>query len=54
MAKLQQTPNGNFVVTVDKDIVEGKGWKKGDELGFCIVDEFNRPIPGDIFLRKNR
>jgi hypothetical protein len=42
------------MITVPMDIVEGKGWKKGDDIGFCIVDEINRPLPGDIFLRKNR
>ncbi|MDD5614901.1 MAG: hypothetical protein PHH85_01715 [Candidatus Methanoperedens sp.] len=55
MVKIQLGNDGRFNVTIPKDIVDGKAWKKGDELGFCIVDhEINRPVPGDIFLRKNR
>lgn len=55
MTKLQEEPDGTFRITVPKDIVEGKGWKKGAQLGFCIADnEINRPLPGDIFLRRNR
>jgi hypothetical protein len=54
MPKIQHGPDGRFSVTIPSDIVEGKRWQKGDELGFCIVDEINRPLPGDIYLRKNR
>lgn len=54
MPKIQLGNDGRFNVTIPSDIVKGKVWKKGDELGFCIVDEINRPSAGDIFLRKNR
>jgi hypothetical protein len=54
MPKLQKEPDGTHKITVPMDIVRGKGWIKGAELGFCIVDDFNRPQPGDIFLRRNR
>lgn len=54
MTKLQQLPDGHFIITVPKDIVVGKDWKKGNEIGFAIVDEVNRPLAGDIYLRKNR
>ncbi len=54
MPKLQYGPDGHFTITVPMDIVQGKLWKKGDDIGFCIVDEINRPLSGDIFLRKNR
>lgn len=52
--KLQEGPDGTHRITVPKDIVRGKNWKKQDDIGFCIVDEINRPLSGDIFLRKNR
>lgn len=54
MPKLQELPDGTFKITVPKDIAGGKGWKKGDDIGFAIVDDINRPLQGDIFLRKNR
>lgn len=53
MSKIQEH-NGQHVLTVPKDILDGKQWKKGNEIGFVIVDDINRPVPGDIFLRKNR
>lgn len=54
MPKIQHGSDGKFTITIPKDIVESKGWKAGDDIGFPIVDEFNRALPGDIFLRKNR
>lgn len=54
MPKLQELPDATFKITIPKDIVVGKGWKKGDDIGFVIVDDINRPLQGDIFLRKNR
>ena len=54
MSKLQEEPDGTFRLTIPKDIVKGKNWNKGADIGFCIVDEINRPLHGDIFLRKNR
>lgn len=54
MPKLQQGPDGRYTITVPRDLVDSKQWHKGDELGFAIVDEINRPMPGDIFLRRNR
>lgn len=55
MSKLQEEPDGTYRLTVPKDLVKGKGWTKGSEIGFAIVDsELNRPLPGDIFLRRNR
>jgi hypothetical protein len=52
--KIQEQLDGVHRITIPHDIVRGKNWKKHDDIGFCIVDEFNRPNPGDIFLRKNR
>jgi hypothetical protein len=55
MPRIQKGTDGCFRITIPKKVVEGKAWDKGNEIGFCIVDqEINRPIPGDIFLRKNR
>jgi len=53
MPKVQES-GGCLKITVPSDIAEGKGWKKGTDLGFVIVDDINRPLPGDIYLRKNR
>jgi bifunctional DNA-binding transcriptional regulator/antitoxin component of YhaV-PrlF toxin-antitoxin module len=55
MPILQELADGSFRVTVPKAIAKGKNWKGGDELGFCVVDqEINRPLPGDIYIRRNR
>ncbi len=54
MPKIQEGPDGVKKITIPSDIATGKNWKKGDDLGFVIVDEINRPLAGDIFLRKNR
>ncbi|HHT9139083.1 MAG TPA: hypothetical protein ACFYEK_17800 [Candidatus Wunengus sp. YC60] len=54
MPKIQQGIDGARKITIPSDIAEGKNWKKGDDIGFVIVDEINRPQFGDIYLRKNR
>lgn len=54
MSKIQEEEDGTFRITIPKEIVRGKNWQKGYDIGFAIVDEINRPLPGDIFLRKNR
>lgn len=53
MSKLQKGTDGKFTLTVPKPFVTAKDWNKGDEIGFVIVDEYNRPAPGDIYLRRN-
>ncbi len=55
MSKLQEGPDGRFTLTIDRDIVRAQRWKKGDEIGFAIVD--NKQIfaaQGDILLVWNR
>jgi hypothetical protein len=54
MPKLQVTPDGTNKITIPIDIVKEKEWKKGANIGFCVCDNINYPLPGDIFLRKNR
>lgn len=54
MPYLQEGPDGVYRLVVPRKLVQGKGWKKRDDIGFAIVDEINRPLAGDIFLRKNR
>ena len=56
MPKLQHGADGKYTITIPKDIVESKGWKAGDDIGFPIVEYggINQPRDGDIFLRKNR
>jgi bifunctional DNA-binding transcriptional regulator/antitoxin component of YhaV-PrlF toxin-antitoxin module len=53
MSILQEGSDGKYTVTVPKPFVIAKNWRKGDDIGFAIVDELNRPQPGDIFLRRN-
>ena len=55
MPKLQELPDGSYKITVPKDIVQAKRWKKGDELGFAITDNKTVfAVPGDILLVWNR
>ncbi|MFB6245934.1 MAG: hypothetical protein ABEJ03_06335 [Candidatus Nanohaloarchaea archaeon] len=37
--KLQEKPNGQFVITVPKKFVNAKGWEKGEELEWKISSE---------------
>lgn len=53
MSRLQYGNDGKYTLTVPKPFVDAKSWQKGDDIGFVIVDEINRPLPGDIFLRRN-
>jgi hypothetical protein len=53
MPKLQHGPDGKFTITISKPIVKAKGWNKGDEIGLVITDEINRPLAGDVFLRRS-
>ena len=53
MPKLQHGPDGKYTITISKPIVKAKGWKKGDEIGLVITDEVNRPLAGDVFLRRS-
>lgn len=55
MSKLQKGPDGRFTLTVNKDIVEGLQWQKGDDIGFAFVDGKSISAkPGDVLLRWNR
>jgi len=39
MTKLQQTNNGQYVITIPKQIVNAMGWNKGTELNLKIDDK---------------
>ena len=54
MPKLQLGTDGKYSLTVSKYIVKDKGWKKGGNIGFAIVDNINRPLQGDIYLRRSK
>jgi|TARA_R100000501_G_C2529235_1_gene52907 hypothetical protein len=41
--KLQQQKNGQYTITLPKDLVIGFGWSKGTELDFKIL--------GDVMLQ---
>lgn len=32
MVSLLQAPNGQYTITIPKDVIEATGWKKGDSL----------------------
>ncbi len=53
MPTLQLGSDGKYILTIPKTYVIGKGWKKGDIIAVAIVDEINRPQPGDLFLRRD-
>jgi bifunctional DNA-binding transcriptional regulator/antitoxin component of YhaV-PrlF toxin-antitoxin module len=53
MSVLQQGTDGKFTVTIPKHLVKAKAFKRGDVIGFAVVDDINRPQPGDIFLRRD-
>ncbi|MBS3176055.1 hypothetical protein J4457_02350 [Candidatus Woesearchaeota archaeon] len=46
MVKLQFDSNKQFKITLPKQILVAKGWKKGDEIGIQLNDQ------GDLILRK--
>jgi len=48
MVKLQFENNKQFKVTLPKQIIKAKGWKKGDEI-VVILDQF-----GNIVLKKEQ
>ncbi len=54
MPKLQLGTDGKYILTVPKSFVLAKGWKKGDNIGFAIVDNINGPLQGDIYLRRSK
>lgn len=39
--KLQEKPNDQYVITVPKNLVNAKGWKKGQDLEWKINDKGN-------------
>ncbi len=41
MVKLQQLKNSQYLITVDKRLVQAKGWKKGQELKWIINNKGN-------------
>ena len=51
MPLLQQMPNGQYMLTVSKKIVEAHGWKHGIELMYMNLGPFVKPQDGDVILR---
>lgn len=51
MPRLQRGPEGRFLSTIPKKLVEAKGWNKGDDLAFLIVGPNTMPRDGDIIVR---
>lgn len=44
--KLQQQKNGQYTLTIPKDLVKGFGWSKGDKLEFKILG------PGELKIKR--
>ena len=51
MPRLQHMPNDQYMLTVNKKIVEANGWKTGMELMYMNIGPFVQPQPGDIIIR---
>lgn len=45
--KIQELPNGTYTITLPKEIVRAKGWKKGDNLYIKLDNK------GNIVLKKS-
>ncbi len=52
MVKLQQMTDGSFFAIIRKALVEGKGWKRGDQIAYMIAGGEIMPQNGDIIIRK--
>lgn len=48
MVKLQYDSNGQFKITLPKQLAKAKGWKKGDELYFELDDK------GNLIIKKQK
>ena len=51
MPRLQKGPEGRYLSTIPKKLVEAKGWKKGDDIAFLVVGPNIAPRDGDIIMR---
>ena len=51
MVRLQKGPEGRYLMTVPKKLVEGKGWVKGMDMACLIVGPNVNPRDGDVILR---
>lgn len=47
MPKLQET-NGRFFITLPKDMVDKKGWKKGQNLFFVFNERGNIEVTEEL------
>ena len=48
---LQKGPEGRYLITVPKKVVEFMGWEKGDVINFTSISKYTDPRPGDIVVR---
>lgn len=51
MVRLQQGPEGRFLMTIPKRLVEAKGWYKFQEMACLIAGPNVMPKEGDVILR---
>lgn len=51
MPRLQKGPEGRYLMTIPKKLVEAKGWVKGNDMACLIVGPNIMPREGDVILR---
>lgn len=51
MVRLQKGPEGRYLMTIPKKLVEAKGWEKGNDMACMIVGPNVMPREGDVILR---
>jgi hypothetical protein len=51
MVRLQKGPEGRYLMTIPKKLVEAKGWEKGNDMACMIVGPNVMPRDGDVILR---
>lgn len=51
MVRLQQGPEGRFLMTIPKRLVEAKGWRKFQDMSCLIIGPNITPKDGDVILR---
>ena len=51
MPRLQKGPEGRFLMTIPKKLVEAKGWVKGNDIACLIIGPNIVPREGDVILR---
>jgi hypothetical protein len=51
VTRLQKGPEGRYLSTIPKKLVEAKGWEKGMDMAFLIIGPNVNPRDGDVIMR---